>query len=206
MKKPAWDDSALDGRLVETTKSSVQAFAGVLLDVRKDTALLPDHGESTREWIKHPGACAVLPVFADGTVQMIRQFRYPLRRVFLEVPAGKIDPGESLDQTAERELLEETGVKAGNVVHCGSFYPCIGYSDEVIHVFAAWDLEQAADGLDEDEFVIPVRVAFAELLAYSRRGGLPDAKTMCSLEIAADWWRREGPFDAGLGGWGAQRG
>ena len=200
MKKPDWDDSTQDDRLVESTHSSVQTYRGVLLDVRKDTARLPDQALSDREWIKHPGACAVLPVFEDGTLMMIRQFRYPLRKVFLEVPAGKIDPGESIRATAERELSEETGVTATRLVHCGSFHPCIGYSDEVIHVFAAWDLKQDAHRMDDDEFLLPIRVPFAEALAYSRQGGIGDAKTMCSLELAADWWRREGPFDIGLDG------
>lgn len=199
MKKPAWDDSTQDDRLVESTHSSVRAYRGVLLDVRKDTARLPDQGLSDREWIKHPGACAVLPVFEDGSVLMIRQFRYPLRKVFLEVPAGKIDPGESILATAERELAEETGVTAARLVHCGSFHPCIGYSDEVIHVYVAWDLKLDEHRRDDDEFLLPIRIPFTEALAYSRRGGIGDAKTMCSLELAADWWKREGPFDIGLG-------
>lgn len=194
MKKPRWDDSAEDHSLLETTRNSTPAFQGILLDVRSDVAELPGGAESVREWIRHPGACAVVPVFEDGTILMIRQFRYPLKRVFLEVPAGKIDAGETIDVTARRELAEETGLRADHIVRCGEFNPCIGYSDEVIHVFCAWGLERLESTPDHDEFLVPVRVPFLEALDYSRSGGLRDAKTMCSLELAADWWRMNGPF------------
>lgn len=198
MKKARWDVDAEDASLIEETLSSEIIYQGILLDVRSDKARLPDGSESQREWIKHPGACAVIPVFEDGSIQMIRQFRYPLGRIFLEVPAGKIDAEEAIEKTARRELLEETGLESTHLEYCGHFFPCIGYSDEVIHVFVAWDLSVKESGLDEDEFVTPVRVPFAEALEYAREGLLGDSKTICSLTLAAGWWRKHTPFDVRL--------
>lgn len=195
MKKARWDVDKEDASLIEETLSSEVIYQGVLLDVRSDKARLPDGSVSEREWIKHPGACAVIPVFEDGSIQMIRQFRYPLGRVFLEVPAGKIDTGEAIDNTARRELLEETGLVSKNLEYCGHFFPCIGYSDEVIHVFVAWDLTVNESGLDHDEFVTLVKVPFGEALDYAREGQLGDSKTICSLTLAADWWLKNKPFD-----------
>lgn len=183
-----------DPSLQETTIRSIPVFKGKLLDVRSDVASLPDGSEATREWIKHPGACAVVPIFPDGTTLMIRQFRYPLKSVFLEVPAGKIDLGEPIDLTASRELKEETGLVAQNIHLCGHFHPCIGYSDEVIHVFCAWDLESHPEMLDEDEFIVPVKISFEEALKMSRDGTITDAKTISSLQIVDYWWRFNGPF------------
>ncbi len=204
MKKARWDvdreDITLkeDIALKEETLSSDVIYQGVLLDVRSDKARLPDGSISAREWIKHPGACAVIPVFEDGTIQMIRQFRYPLGRLFLEVPAGKIDPGEAVETTAKRELLEETGLESEHLVHCGKFYPCIGYSDEIIHVFVAWGLSVMESGLDEDEFVIPVRLPFRDAVLAAREGKLGDSKTICSLTLAAEWWKHNAPFQIPL--------
>lgn len=187
-------DGAPRHDLTETTLHSVQVFNGKLLDVRSDVATLPDGSEATREWIRHPGACAVVPIFEDGTTLMIRQFRYPLKSVFLEVPAGKIDPGEPIVETAIRELREETGLVAGGMHRCGMFHPCIGYSDEVIHVFCAWNLSSHPEELDEDEFIIPERIPFNDAVRMTRDGRITDAKTISSLQIVDHWWEGNGPF------------
>src|SRR5690606_34723839 len=123
-------------------------------------------GTSVREWIDHPGASAVLPLFPDGTTVLVRQFRYPPRKTFLEVPAGKLDhDGEPPEAVAVRELEEETGWKPGTLHHLASCYPCIGYSNEVIHFYVAEDLERGQVQFGEGEFLesvtIPVREAIA---------------------------------------------
>ncbi len=97
--------------LVEEQKFSKEVFNGKLLHVYYDEVILPDDTTSSREWIKHPGASAVVPVFENGDVMLINQYRYPAKQIFLEVPAGKIDRGEHPHQTAERELREETGIE-----------------------------------------------------------------------------------------------
>lgn len=180
--------------LVEHELSSESIYQGELLRVYKDRVRLPDGEESVREWIRHPGACAIIPVFPDGTIQLVRQYRYPVRQLFLEVPAGKIDPGESPDVTARRETLEETGWKAGSIAYAGHFYPVIGYSDEIIHTWVAWNLEEAETGMDEDEFLSSEQLSFRDALKGVADGTITDGKTICALHQAANWWRSNGPF------------
>lgn len=184
--------------LKETRISSEQVFDGKLLQVYVDEVTLPDGTTSTRDWIRHPGACAVVPVYDDGTIMLLKQFRYPPRKVFIEVPAGKIDPGESALNTAKRELTEESGIECSNIVHAGLFYPAIGYADEVIHIYAAWGLKQMEKKSDEDEFLINHRIPFSRALKMIETGEITDGKTICSLTKAAAWWRNNEPFPVNL--------
>jgi len=176
--------------LRETGISSEAVYSGALLVVRRDRVRLPDGRESVREYIRHPGASAVVPIHGNGDVVLLRQFRYPAGKVFIEVPAGKRDPGESPETTAIRELLEEAGVRAGKVVQIGHFYPGIGYSDEVIHIFAGTDLEETPSATDEDEFVRPFRVPFEEAVRMVHAGEIDDAKTAICLLRVWEWWTR----------------
>jgi ADP-ribose pyrophosphatase len=177
--------------LVEQTISSDKMFEGRLLHVYYDEARLPDGSISSREWIKHPGACAVVPLFENGDVMLVRQYRYSMSQIFYEVPAGKIDPGESQDNTAIRELAEEAGVVAGNMAYLGHFYPCIGYSDEVIHFYIAWDLDLIEQDTDHDEFVEQVRIPFKEAVAMVHNGEINDGKTVVCLLRAWEWWQEK---------------
>lgn len=179
--------------LTEKTKSRTQLVDGVMLKVYRDTVELPDGGESVREWVKHPGAAAVVPLFGDGTTLLVRQFRYPPRREFLEVPAGKLDvEGEAPEDVALRELEEEVGHTAARLTRVGETYPCIGYSDEVIHLFLAEGLSPARRDAEHDEFVVPVRMPLAEAVAKARRGEILDAKsTVALLLVQAFLDRRE---------------
>jgi ADP-ribose pyrophosphatase len=172
--------------LTETPLSSEQIVDGVLLKVFRDEVRLPDGKESTREWIDHPGASAIVPVFEDGRTLLVRQFRYPPRRTFLEVPAGKLDePGEAPEDVARRELKEETGWRAGRFERVGSAHPCIGYSSEAIHIFTAHNLVRGTQTLAEGEFVEVVEMNFDEALDRARRGDLKDMKTITALVYAA---------------------
>ena len=175
--------------LVEGTVSSQKVFEGKLLHVYYDEARLPDGQVSSREWIKHPGACAVVPVFENGDVMFVKQFRYSMAQIFYEVPAGKIDPGETPDSTAKRELAEEAGVSAKNVEYIGHFYPAIGYADEVIHVYIAWNLELIPQNTDHDEFVEQVRIPFSEAIDMVHTGEINDGKTVVCLLRAWHWWQ-----------------
>ena len=176
--------------LIEKKLSSKEVFSGKLLHVFFDEASLPNGEIGTREWIKHPGACAVVPVFENGDIMLIKQYRYPMNQIFWEVPAGKIDKGESQDSTARRELAEEAGIKANNVEYVGHFYPGIGYSDELIHIYLAWNLETVAQNMDDDEFVIKERIPFKEAMDMVYSGEINDGKTIICLIRAWHHWQK----------------
>lgn len=171
-----------DTHLIESEISSENVFKGVLLDVRKDMVRLPNGKQTVREYIVHPGAVVVLAFLDNGKLLFERQFRYPLRRVFLELPAGKIDPGEAILDTARRELLEETGHVASDWEYVGVMHPCIGYSDERIEIFAARELHRAAEKqLDHNEFLEVLELTPAEARAAVWDGRITDAKTITAL-------------------------
>lgn len=181
-------------KLIEYKQRSEQIFKGRLLDVNIDYVLLPDGSTSTREWIRHPGASAILPVYENGDVMLLRQFRYPMSQIFYEVPAGKIDEGEDPLQTAIRELGEESGLKAENMCYVGHFYPSIGYTDELIHIYVAWGLTQSETRTDDDEFLLPERMRFRSAIEMVNDGRISDGKTIISLLRVWQWWQEKGPF------------
>lgn len=182
-------------KLVERNISSKEVFNGRLLHVFFDKVRLPDGTTSTREWIKHPGASAVLPIFENGDVMLIRQFRYPMAQIFYEAPAGKIDPDEDADSTAKRELREEAGLTCKKFQYIGHLYPGIGYSDEIIHLYTAWNITSFDQEVEEDEFVIKERLPFAEAVQMVHSCEISDAKTMVTVLRAWHWWQEAGPFE-----------
>lgn len=179
--------------LVEEKLHSKEIFNGKLLHVFYDEARLPDGSVSSREWIKHPGACAVVPVFENGEIMLLRQFRYPVQQIFWEVPAGKIDAGEAEEATALRELEEEAGVTTTDYAYVGHFYPGIGYSDEVIHIYTGWNLKSVPQKVDEDEFVTRQRIPFSEAIEMVHSGEINDGKTVICLLRAWHWWQENHP-------------
>jgi ADP-ribose pyrophosphatase len=196
MKNKHFDSSGdTQGDLTETTISSEHVFDGELLQVYVDRVELPNGATSTRDWIRHPGASAVVPVFEDGTVMLVKQFRYPPRRTFAEVPAGKIDPGETPLSTAQRELTEESGLVCKNLEPAGSFFPAIGYADEEIFVYVGWDISREEKNSDSDEFLENYRVPFSTALSMIEKGEIKDGKTICALTQAYFWWLRNSPFE-----------
>jgi ADP-ribose pyrophosphatase len=171
-----------DHHLIETEISTEAIFKGCLLDVRKDHVRLPDGNTSVREYIRHPGAVVILAFLPNGNLLFERQFRYPLRQVFLELPAGKIDAGEALIDTAKRELLEETGFAAASWTHLGAMHPCIGYSDERIDIFEANDLKACGgQSLDHNEFLELVELSPEAAKQAIWDGLITDAKTITAL-------------------------
>lgn len=168
--------------LHEETIDSEQVFKGVLLDVRRDRVRLPNGAESVREYVVHPGAVVIIPVLEDGRLIFENQYRYPLHRDFLELPAGKIDAGEEIAETARRELLEETGYVADEWRYLGVMHPCIGYSDERIEIFLAQCLRKVAEpALDHNEFLDVLSLSLDEAVQAIRDGRLTDAKTVTAL-------------------------
>ena len=156
-------------------------FRGRLLEVRRDLARLPDGSEANREYVRHPGAVVVIPQLDDGSLIFERQFRYPLGRAFIELPAGKIDPGEDIAECARRELLEETGYLADDWQHLGVMHPCIGYSDERIEIFAARQLRHVGHRRDEGEFLELLTLSLIEAEQAVFAGRITDAKTITAL-------------------------
>ena len=167
--------------LTEHTLDSSDEYRGRLLHVKKDRVRLPNGGESSREYIVHPGAAVIIPVFDNGDILLERQHRYPLRRDFLELPAGKFDPHETELACAQRELIEETGYEAKTWRSLPTFYPCIGYANERLVYFEARDLIHVGDNMDEDEFLEILRVPFSEALAMVGDGRIDEAKTVMGL-------------------------
>ena len=165
----------------EKKVSSRAAYRGRLLKVNEDEVSLPDGSTALREYVLHPGAAIILPVFDDGSVLLERQFRYPLGQHLYELPAGKLEADEPPLETAKRELLEETGYLAGEWRELGRFHPCIGYSDEQIDFFLARKLEFKGAQPDEGEFLETLRMPLAETLDWIRRGRITDGKTILGL-------------------------
>jgi ADP-ribose pyrophosphatase len=156
-------------------------FSGRLLEVHRDRVRLPDGSEGVREYIRHPGAVAIVALFADGRVLLERQFRYPVGRVFVEIPAGKLEPGEDHLETGKRELLEETGYVAREWRKLGHIHNAIGYSDEVIEIWLARGLELREQKLAEGEFLEVFSLPLAEAQAMARDGRITDVKTIAGL-------------------------
>ena len=170
-----------DSHLTEHTLESAAVFDGTLLHVRRDRVRLPDGNEGIREHVLHPGAVMAIPVLDDGCLVMERQFRYPLRSVFLELPAGKIDADEDPLATAKRELLEETGYVAREWRHLGCIHPVISYSNERIEIFLARGLALQERKLDHGEFLDIVEIPLARAIEMVRSGEISDAKTISGL-------------------------
>jgi ADP-ribose pyrophosphatase len=168
-------------KLTETKIESQKIFSGKILNVRLDRVLLPDGQESTREVVDHPGAVAVVPITDDGRVILVRQYRYPVEEILLEIPAGKLDPGENPDDCAWRELEEETGFVAGRLEKLTSFFTAPGFTNEIIHLYVARELVKAKQKLDGDEFIDVHLYSAAQLKQLIATGGVKDAKTLIGL-------------------------
>ena len=181
-----FDSEAENSRLREVRTGSEEIFNGVVLHVQRDTVRLANGSESIREVIRHIGAVCVIPVLENGDVVMERQYRYPLDRVILEIPAGKLDAAdEDRFSAIQRELREETGYTADEWTVLGDFHPAPAYSDEFITMYMARGLRKGDRHLDEDEFLDVYTVPLKDLVEDVMAGRISDAKTqVCILKAA----------------------
>ena len=172
----------MDEDLIEKKLSSEDIFDGTLLHVKRDYVGLPNGNKSVREWIKHPGAAAVLPVLPDGRMIFVRQYRYPIQQVTLEIPAGKLDAvDEEPLVCAKRELSEETGYEADKYHFLTKLATTVGFSNEFIYVYAADGLTPGKQHTDEDEFINVVLLTMDEAMAKVKSGEICDAKSIVAI-------------------------
>ena len=175
---------ASDG-LVETTLSSEPLYQGKILNLRRDTVRLANDQQATREVVEHVDSVAAVPLLDAGQVVRVEQWRYPVGRALLEIPAGILEPGEEPAEAMRRELTEETGYAAGRLELLFSVYLAPGYSQELIHIFLAQDLQPAEAAPDDDEIIRVKKVPFEDAVAACLRGELTDAKTVAGLLAVA---------------------
>ena len=161
------------------------AYSGRVLDVGIDRLRLPGGATAELEIIRHSGASVVVPVTADGEVLLVRQYRYATGSWLLEAPAGKLAPGEAPEACAGRELEEETGWRAGRLEPLGAVWSSPGFTDELLHLFLARELEPGTQALEKDELLSVERRPMDEAFAMARDGRISDAKTVCALLRAA---------------------
>ncbi|CAN5815250.1 NUDIX hydrolase [soil metagenome] len=175
-------------------------FEGRVIDVFRDTVRMRRDGverEAVFDMVHHPGAAAIVPLFADGTVALLHQFRYALGREIWEIPAGTLEAGEPFLACARRELEEETGQRAGRWSELATLYTAPGFCDEELRVFLAEELSEGCGGTEPDEHLEVVRVPLAEAVAWIEAGKIVDAKTTVGLLRARERLAAEGRWPSG---------
>ena len=165
----------------EKTLSSTIIYRGKVLNLRIDKTLLPNRKEATREIVEHFGSVAILPLIGKDKFLLVQQYRKPIEKMLLEIPAGRMEKGESFKKCAQRELTEETGYRAGNFKKLASVYLAPGYSSEIIHIVLAGNLKKSKPNPDEDEFIKNVILGKKEVLNKIRKGEINDSKTIVGI-------------------------
>ncbi|WP_100331479.1 NUDIX hydrolase [Bacillus xiapuensis] len=171
-------------KLEEKTLKTEQIFEGKIIRLQVDDVELPNGKRAKRELIKHPGAVAILALTEEGKLVLVEQYRKALERSLVEIPAGKLEPGEEPEKTARRELEEETGYACRSLTLLQSFYTSPGFADELVHLFIAKDLVKKKDALppDEDEFVELMEVTLEEAEHLIKQQRIHDAKTVYAIQ------------------------
>ncbi|WP_010274006.1 NUDIX hydrolase [Paenibacillus senegalensis] len=176
----------------EVTIATKPIFQGQVISLQVDTVRLPNGQTASREIVRHPGAVCVLAVI-DGKLLVVDQYRKPLNKMQLEIPAGKLEPGEQPELTARRELEEETGYRCGSLKHIHSFYTSPGFADELLHLYWAEDLQPGTASPDEDEFLQVELITLEEAKTCIRQQRISDAKTITAIyawqlyQLTGEW-------------------
>jgi ADP-ribose pyrophosphatase len=175
-----------DAHLKEECIDTQDLYGGIFLNMKRDTVRMPDGAEAVREYLTHPGAVAIVALLDDGRILLERQYRYPVARVCMEIPAGKLDSGEDPLVCAQRELQEETGYTASKWSYIRRIHPVISYSTEFIDIYLAEGLSKGQCQLDDEEFLDVFAASLDELLTWVEEGAITDVKTT----ISAYWLDR----------------
>jgi ADP-ribose pyrophosphatase len=175
-----------DAHLKEERIDTQDLYGGIFLNMKRDRVRMPDGSEAVREYLTHPGAVAIVALLDDGRIVLERQYRYPVERVCMEIPAGKLDPGEDPLICAQRELQEETGYTAAKWSYIRRIHPVISYSTEFIDIYLAEGLSKGERQLDDEEFLDVFAASLDELLTWVEEGAITDVKTT----ISAYWLDR----------------
>ena len=170
-----------DQHLREERISGEDIYGGIFLNMKRDRVSLPDGQEAVREYLTHPGAVAILAILDDGRILLERQYRYPIAKVCMEIPAGKLDPNEDPLVCAQRELEEETGYSASKWSYIRRIHPVISYSTEFIDIYLAEGLLPGKSRLDEEEFLDVFAAPLDEILAWVEQGVITDVKTTIAI-------------------------
>ncbi len=168
-------------KLKEKQLSTKQVYHGSFLDVRKDEVELLNGKTSTREWINHPGAACIIPVLPDGKIALIKQYRYPVKAEMIELPAGKLDPGEDPENCARRELEEEIGYITRKLTFVCNIHPAIGFASEKMWIYLAEELVKTTENTDHDEFLEIMPTDLTEAVKMVWAGKITDVKTIIGL-------------------------
>ncbi|MDU2123275.1 MAG: NUDIX hydrolase [Clostridium celatum] len=168
-------------KFYETTLKETSIYNGNYLNLINIEVELPNGNLSNRDIIKHPGACAIIPFINENEVILVEQFRKPLERTLLEIPAGKLNKNEPPITCAHRELEEETGYKAKNMIYLGKIATAPGFCDEIIHLFKATNLYNGTKSCDEDEFTDIKKFTLDEMKLLIKKGEIIDTKTISIL-------------------------
>ena len=167
--------------LKEKTIRTKTVYKGIFLTLKSDKIMLPDGNTSSREWIKHPGAVCCIPILPDGRIGLIKQYRYPVKKQMIEIPAGKLDKNENPEKCAIRELEEEIGYKAGKLTFLANIHPAIGFTDEKMWIYLAENLVKTEQSLDSDEFLSLFPTKLEEAVEMVWEGEITDVKTIIGI-------------------------